>query len=97
LYDIVTENDKKSEKSLITDFLFELYLFLDKNESIKSVEDFFKDNLKYNSTTNTFYIEDNGITYYSNSNSDYFKNLFNQKVNTFSGLNISNISEIKKV
>jgi len=96
IFQAVTQIDKKTEKSVITDFLSELANYFSGNSSIKEAEKYFRANYG-------LFLRDGksvfkwGDYYSDNSNHiEFFRTNINQNIANISDINISNLSQIKK-
>lgn len=95
IFDAVTEIDKKTEKSIITDLLNELYHYLDENDSIKGVEKYFRENY------GIFAKEGKAVfkcgEKYSDNHIDFFKDDINKQVKNISNIGLEKFTPIKKI
>lgn len=100
IFSAVTQIDKKTEKSIITDLLNELFYYLDKNESIKDAEQYFRENygLFQRDGKSVFKLSNNG-DHYSDNSSDIktFQDDINTQIGKLNGIEMSKLSAIKKI
>lgn len=94
IFDAVTEIDNKTEKSVITDFLNELYQYFGENESIKAVERHFRENYGVFSRDGKAVFKFG--TNYSDNHIDAFKADIRAQVQTID-LDLNTISSVKKI
>ncbi len=101
IFDAVTQIDKKTEKSVITDLLNELFHYLDKNESIKEAEKYFRENygIFQKEGKSVFKLNKNNADHYSDNANDIktFQDDINEQVAKISEVKVDELSTIKRL
>lgn len=101
IFDAVTQIDKKTEKSLITDMLNELFHYLDKNDSIKTAEQYFRENygIFQNNGKSVFRLNIDNEDLYSD-NTNHIKKIqqdITEHVEKINIVNFDKLSTIKRI